>query len=584
MTWSDVRVDLGWPVALALVVLLPAAVFAVLRWQQQQRARRLGRFARPDALPRLGAGHAATRGRTVRLTLVALLAALALIGPRWGTTASSEARRGLDIAVALDASLSMMARDERPTRLDRMKQEVRRLRAASRADRLAIIAFAGRSYILSPLTADEGAIELYLENLTPESVGQAGTSLARAIRQGVELLGASTGNADRALVLMSDGEAFEPVEDVRAAAAEAASQGILLVTVGFGSAEGSTIPEVFGNTTRDKRDEQGNVVITRYMPELLEAAAEAAGGLFVPAEATDRAGRVRASFASLRTERRLVASREDHVARFAWFLTPALLLLLLDTWLARKPVTRRSARAGESAVPTGPTRSESTVSAGTLGAVTDKAGALIALLPLGVLLTVGACARAPDPAIRLAEGDAIGAVAAYRVLMAEGDTSLEMRYNLATALLAADSLDSASELLEAVRRASDGEVRARARFNGGLARLIEARAVNGDTADRAFAAARELYRAYLGERFDDVDGKWNYELALRPQPPSGGGGGGGGEDDESSESPESQQQPGQLDQAQAEALLNSAARDERDVQGKRQRMTRQPPPPGGRDW
>jgi len=573
MTWSDVRVDLGWSIALALVVSLPALVFGVLRWQERQRAERLGRFARVEALPRLGAGHAASRGRTVRLTLVALLAALALAGPRWGTTASSEARRGLDIAVALDASLSMMARDERPTRLDRMKQEVRRLRAASRADRLAIIAFAGRSYILSPLTADEGAIELYLENLTPESVGQAGTSLARAIRQGVELLGASTGNADRALVLMSDGEAFEPVEDVRAAAAEAASQGILLVTVGFGSVEGSTIPEAFGNSTRDKRDDQGDVVITRYMPELLQAAAEAAGGLFVPAEATDRAGRVRASFASLRTERRLVASREDHVARFAWFLTPALLLLLLDTWLARKPVARRGARARDSATSTVPTL-----------ASTARASVVMIAVPIGVVLMLGGCARAPDPAIRLAEGDAIGAVVAYRALMAEGDTSLEMRYNLATALLAADSFASATELLETVRRAADGEVRARARFNGGLARLIEGRMASGDTADRAFGAARELYRAYLGERFDDVDGKWNYELALRPQPPSGGGGGGGGNDDDSSESPDAQQQPGQLDQAQAEALLNSAARDERDVQGKRQRMTRQPPPPGGRDW
>lgn len=571
MTWSAVRVDLGWSSALVLVVSLPMIVLGVLRWQERQRTERLGRFAHADALPRLGAGPAASRGRTVRLTLVALLAALALAGPRWGTSASSEARRGLDIAVALDASLSMMARDERPTRLDRMKQEVRRLRAASRADRLAIIAFAGRSYILSPLTADEGAIELYLENLTPESVGQAGTSLARAIRQGVALLAATTGNADRALVLMSDGEAFEPDADVRAAAAEAASQGILLVTVGFGSMEGSTIPEPFGNGTRDKRDDQGRVVITRYMPELLQAAAEASGGLFVPAEATDRAGRVRASFASLRTERRLVASREDHVARFAWFLTPALLLLLLDTWLARQPVARRVARGRDRKTSTVPTV-----------ATAANASVVMLALPIGVVLMLAGCARVPDPAIRLAEGDAIGAVVAYRALMAEGDTSLEMRYNVGTALLSADSLASATEWLEIVRRAADGDVRARARFNGGLARLLEARAASGDTADRAFGAARTLYRAYLGERFDDIDGKWNYELALRLQPPSGGGGGGNSED--SPGNPEAPPPPGQLDQAQAEALLNSAARDERDVQGKRQRMTRQPPPPGGRDW
>ncbi len=566
MTPESIRLDVPWPFALALVLLLPLAMGAALAWQQRRRAARLARYAHADALPRLGARPATQRGRVVRLTLVAALAGLALVGPRWGTHEGVESRRGLDIAVALDASLSMMARDERPSRLERMKQEVRRLRASSRADRLAIIAFAGRSYILSPLTADEGAIELYLENLSPESVGQAGTSLARTIRQGIELLGASTGNADRALVVMSDGEAFEPEEDVRAAASAAAEQGILLVTVGFGSLEGSTIPEVFGNTVREKRDEQGAVVVTRYMPDLLSAAADAASGVFIPADATDRAGRVRAAFASLRTERRTVSAREDHVARFTWFLVPALLLLLIDTWLATRPRPSRVARASSVGMQSGDAL---------------RSAAAVAIVATGL---IGGCTRAPDPALRLEQGDAIGAVSAYRALVAAGDTSYEMRYNLATALLAADSLAEATELFESVRRATDGEVRARSRFNAGLARLVEARATSGDTADRAFAAARELYRAYLGERFEDIDGKWNFELALRSQPPMGGGGGGGSDDNEASEQPEESQGSGQLDRAQAEALLNSAARDERDVQGKRQRMTRQPPPPGGRDW
>jgi Ca-activated chloride channel family protein len=291
--------------------------------------------------------------------------------------------------------------------------------------------------------------------------------------------------------------------------------------------------------------------------------------VFISADATDRAGRVRAAFASLRTERRTVSAREDHVARFTWFLVPALLLLLVDTWIATR--SRGAARA--------PALGES-------GGDRLRAAAALALVVTGVM---SGCARPPDPALRLEQGDALGAVSAYRALVAAGDTSYEMRYNLATALLAADSLPEAMELFEVVRRATDGEVRARARFNAGLAQLIEARAASGDTAggeaaDRAFAAARELYRAYLGERFDDEDGKWNYELALRPQPPMGGGGGGGSDRDDASEQPEESPASGQLDRAQAEALLNSAARDERDVQGKRQRMTRQPPPPGGRDW
>ena len=98
--------------------------------------------------------------------------------------------RGIDMVLSLDASLSMMAEDERPSRLERMKQEVRRLRAMSPGDRMGVLAFAGRSYVLSPLTIDEGALDLFLDNLDPSVVGQAGSSLARTIRQGVDLLDA----------------------------------------------------------------------------------------------------------------------------------------------------------------------------------------------------------------------------------------------------------------------------------------------------------------------------------------------------------------------------------------------------------
>jgi Ca-activated chloride channel family protein len=582
MNWesivSAVRLDLPWPAALAVVVLLPMFVFVALSWQQRRRRARLARYAQASSLARLGASSGSRRGHQLRLTLVALLAAAALTGPRWGVLQSQETRRGIDMAVALDASLSMMAEDERPSRLERMKQEVRRLRAQSRADRIALIAFAGRSYILSPLTADDGALELYLDNLSPDVVGQAGSSIAAAIRQGTELLGASTGTADRALVIMSDGEAFEPVEDVQAAATEAAERGIVLVTVGFGTTDGSTIPERVGRQTRNKLDQEGNVVITKYTAELLAAAAEASGGVFVPAEASDRAGRVRAALASLQTERRAVASREDHVSRFAWFLVPALLLLLFDSWSQQR--VRRGSR---------------TARASRRGSGAGLAGGAAAVM----LLFLGGCGAPPDPAQWYADGDVAGALRAYQANVEAGDTSVTMRYNLATALLANDSIGAAAALLEGVRASgldgeSEGELRARTLYNAGLAALqagrlaidtTGGRPADKEAANTAFAAARTLLREYLGDRYADEDAKWNYELALRPEPPSDGGG--GGEDDEQEDQQdESEQSPqgGQLDPAQAAALLNSAARDERDVQGRRQKMTRVPPKRGARDW
>src|SRR4030095_612573 len=136
----------------------------------------------------------------------------------------------------------MMAEDDGPSRMERMKQEVRRLRAASPGDRVGVIAFAGRSYVLSPMTVDGGALDLFLDNLDPSVVGQAGSSLARTIRQGVDLLTLTKSGADRALVVMSDGEAFEPIEDVVAEAQRTGEQGVGLVTVGFGSDAGTTHP------------------------------------------------------------------------------------------------------------------------------------------------------------------------------------------------------------------------------------------------------------------------------------------------------------------------------------------------------
>jgi Ca-activated chloride channel family protein len=551
--------DVPW--LLLAAVGLPIVVWWMRSVRSRQRRMRLARYAESSALRRLVmVADPDERGRTLRLVLIALLAGLALSGPRWGLARGPVSARGIDMAIAIDASLSMMAPDERPSRLERVKQEVRRLRAMSQADRVALIAFAGRSYILTPLTSDDGAIELFLDNLDPSVVGQAGSSIARAIRQGTELLLASDGSADRALVLMTDGEAFEPAEEVKAAATEAGVKGVSLVTVGFGTTRGSTIPIQDGSVMREKRDDDGKIVITRYSPELLEEAAKAAGGTFIPADASDKATRVRGALRSLRTAKRNVDSREDHVPRYLWLLLPALALLAYDTWL----LTRRRARSD----------------AASRGSSTMPPVAL--LLLLGALpVTLMSCKQAPDPAALFAEGNVQAAIAGYRAQIANGDTTVRTRYNLGTALIGADSLKAAAELLDLVRRDSDGETRMRARFNVGYTSLVMGRTPQNPEAEADFAAGRAAYRAFLTDRPSDADAKWNYELALRKPPPPQGGGGGGG-DSQNDKQEEQRQNQGGLDQKQAEALLNSAAREERDVQGRKQRQGRTPP--GGKDW
>lgn len=567
--------DSTW--ALAFGILLPVVVFALLGWRDRQRRDRLARYGDASATARL-LGNVTFRNpwRTARLLLVTMLLGLAMSGPRWGLARGATSGQGIDMAIALDASLSMTATDDRPTRLEHMKQEVRRLRAMSRADRVALIAFAGRSYILTPLTGDDGAIELFLDNLDPTVVGQAGSSLSRAIRQGTELLLSSDGGADRALIVMSDGEAFEPLEDIQAASKEAGQKGVSLVTVGFGTEEGSTIPIRENGQTKDKLDDEGKVVITKYDPKTLKAAADAAEGSFVAADVSDKAARIRGALRSLRTARRVVDAREDHVPRFMWLLVPALLLLLFDSLRAERGARvvvkkEKRAKVNTESVPA--------------EASAMNAAQVIMLLAVMAPFTVVSCAKHPDAAALMAEGRISDAITVLKRQFAEGDSSLSTRYNLGSALLAADSLAPATELLEGVRKMADGEVRMRSRFNAGLGELKQGRDPNNPASQEQLGAALAAYRSYLAERPADADAKWNYELALRKPPPPAGGGGGSSQDPkpQQPEDAKPQPNPGALDPKQAEALLNSAAREERDVQGKKQKNGRTPPP-GGKDW
>lgn len=554
-----------WPLLLPLALILPVLVVVWIRSADARRRQRLERLGTYDVVSRLVPPATLQRNRwhVARLATAAALAGVAAAGPRWGAERQLVRTDGIDMVLALDASLSMLAEDEPPSRLARLKQEVRRLRASSSGDRIGVIAFAGRSYVLSPLTVDAGALDLFLDNLDPSVVGQAGSSLARAIRQGTDLLLVSRGEADKALVVMSDGEAFESTEDVVAEAQRAGKEGISLVLVGFGTPQGATIPVEEGGRRTVKLDENGQQVVTRYSPDLLAAAAEAARGTFIPAEANDKASRVKQALSQLRTQQRTVLAAEARAPRFQLFLAPAVLLLLLDTLLSERRGGRRR-RLGAS------------------GRTAGEAAAAIACI--GIL---GACGRSGDAALGAGAfaGQRYGeAAGAYRRVIDGGDRSPRTLYNYGTALVAADSLGVAQEPLERARESTDPEVRHRALFNLGLAHLLRGLAAQGDSARPHLDAALAAYKQVLLARPADGDAKWNYELALQKRDESSGGGGGGGGGGGQDQQDEDQQPDGGLAQQQAEQLLGSAARDERDVQAKRQQQNRVEPPPGGKDW
>jgi len=555
------RFDLPWvAVAAAVLAFLSALTFRLWHRRRVARLSRLGVEAAIERLAPVGVRRAPV-ARAARVSAAIGLAALAYAGPRWGSGTNVVRTEGIDVVLAMDASLSMLAQDERPSRLERMKQDVRRFRASSPGDRVALLAFAGRSYILSPLTTDDGAIDLFLDNLDPSIVGQAGTAMAPTIVQGLDLLRAARGGAGRALVILSDGEAFDDRAETLAAARSARDAQIDVVTVGFGTEGGATIPVRTGTAVTEKRDAQGEVVITRYDPSLLRDVAASAGGEFIAARETDKGARIHQALARLDARQRDVAEGLSRPLRTAWFLLPAVLLLLLDSWFADGGSVELLRRRFRFAAP---------------------------LVPLALLAVFGGTARAqsvPDPLDLFKAGQFARAAQRWKEQLATGDKHPSTLYNFGTAMLAADSLDAAAEVLERAATVPDAALRGRALYNLGLAQLK--RGMRQEAPDpRAFASAVSAYRTLLRQSPADADAKWNYELALRLQKQQKGGG--GSNNDNNSQSQQQLRNPNDEDKSmsrqQAQQLLAAASREEKETQARKQRGTKQERPPGGKDW
>lgn len=334
------------PSLLWLVLALPAAVGIGL-WLWVGRRRRAARaLGSPELLQRLGAGDL-VRLPVARFPLLMLAAAalgVAAAGPRWGLESVEERTTAGDLVLALDVSKSMLARDIQPNRLERQRVLARRVLRELPGDRIGMVAFAGRAYVLSPMTVDHGALQLYLDALDPDIVSQGGSSLASAIRQASDLARGARDAGQGVVLLVSDGEALEEEQAVREAADRAARVGITIHTVGVGTPDGAPIPQADDaeRVGSYMRGPDGEVVITALGERLLRGVASATGGRYVR---LGEAGATDAVLSALRGLERAAGDAQRRVRqkeRYGWFVLLALLLLMIDGAVAVSPEPRKT--------------------------------------------------------------------------------------------------------------------------------------------------------------------------------------------------------------------------------------------------
>ena len=331
---------LGEPRLLWLALLAPAgALLAGWLWRRQLSA--LAGWASRGLWQRLLPGY-----RPARLALHVGLLALAVLGvtlalarPRWGQGEELVERRGVDVVLVVDSSLSMSATDVAPDRLTVARMLARDLVERLAGHRLGLVQSEGEGEVLAPLTLDRSVIDLLLDSIVPASLPTPGTRLARGIDRALDLF-PQEGGAQRVLVVLTDGEDFG--EDWGALQRRLQEAEVVVHAVAVGTERGALLP-LPGSEAGYKLDEQGQPVVSRVHTAELARVAEQTGGELI---AVQRAGTsIEPVVAAVsRLEARSLGSEQvrQQKERFQWMLAPAALALLLA--LAWRPF--RAAEAG----------------------------------------------------------------------------------------------------------------------------------------------------------------------------------------------------------------------------------------------
>jgi Ca-activated chloride channel homolog len=186
------------------------------------------------------------------LGLAATLLAIALAGPRSGEASTRERREGIAIAMVVDRSGSMAARDfvEGDLSIDRLTV-VKRVfeafvaggdRTRGRPDDLiGLVAFARYADGLCPLTLDHGNLLAILEDLSIAEQGEDGTAIGDGLALAVERLRKSTARSKIA-VLLTDGVHNAGALLPKQAADLAASLGVRVYVIGAGRTGIAPVP------------------------------------------------------------------------------------------------------------------------------------------------------------------------------------------------------------------------------------------------------------------------------------------------------------------------------------------------------
>lgn len=257
-----------------LVPILYFFYFANLSWKNGVLSKHFSRRLQHLLIQVPSLAKSFWRFQVLRLALVFLIMGLA--NPQGAPKSIKIDTTGGEIVVILDVSRSMLVRDMdmNRSRLDAAKNGLSNLAKNIPGTSLSIIVFAGSAYPHLPMTRDLSIVSTYIQDISTEMISAQGTHIAEALD--VALRSFSLQNQRKAVYLITDGEDHEG--GVEEAIQRVQQAGASIHVIALGSEKGGPIPEPKGGV---KRDNEGEIVISKPDFELLQSIAAQTGGVFV---------------------------------------------------------------------------------------------------------------------------------------------------------------------------------------------------------------------------------------------------------------------------------------------------------------
>jgi len=319
------------PYLLLLLLLLP-----VLAWLQGKRGQNSAFLYSSVQLVKPISGLSRSRAGRMLLLLRWLSLALfiiALAQPRLIKGESSNRASGIDIVIALDLSSSMASEDfelnrQRVNRLTMSKDVLQKFISQRPADRIGLVAFAGRAYVASPLTFDH---DFLLQNLERLQLGmiEDRTAIGSGLTSSLNRL-RDQQSKSKIVILMTDGQNNAGKVPPLTAAEVAQTLKVKVYTIGVGTRGMAPMPYI--NVFGQKDYQQVKVDIDE---ETLTQVAERTGGKYFRADNSENLRKIYTEIDRLEKTEFEVKKYQQYEELFRWVILAGLFVLLLEIILSQ---------------------------------------------------------------------------------------------------------------------------------------------------------------------------------------------------------------------------------------------------------